>query len=51
MHQKIHIAGGRVEIIRPSRRAKHFQAADAKALANGGDAGPVLGEGGCMGQF
>ena len=45
-NQKIHIASGRIEVICPRRRAKHFQAAYVEALANGGDAGTALGDGG-----
>ena len=51
LDQKIHIAGGRVEVICPCCRAKHFQAAYMKGLANGGDAGTVLGDGGVRGGF
>ena len=49
LNQKIHIAGGRVEVICPCCRAKHFQAAYVKALADGGDSGTVLGDGGVHG--
>lgn len=45
LDQEIHIAGGWVEVIGPCCRAKHVQAANAKALANGGDANTVLGDG------
>ena len=51
LNQKIHIAGGRVEVICPCCRAKHVQAAYMKALANGGDAGTVLGYGGVQGKI
>ena len=47
--KKIHIAGGRAEVICPHCRAKHFQAAYVEALANSGDAGTVLGDSGVHG--
>lgn len=46
LHQKVRIAVRGVEVIGPRPRAKYFQALDAVALADGGDAGAVLGDGG-----
>ena len=51
LNQKIHIAGGRVEVICPRCGAKYFQAAYVEALADGGNAGAVLGDGGVQGQI
>ena len=48
-NQEVHIAAGRVEVICPCCRAKHFQAAYVEALADGGDAGTVLGDGRVLG--
>lgn len=49
--QKIHIAGDRVEITRPSSRAIYVQSADVKALEDGGDAYTAWGDGSVPGGF
>src|SRR3990167_96621 len=46
LHQKVGIAASRIKISGPCRRAKHLQPLNTIALADGGNAGAVLGDGG-----
>ena len=46
LHQKVCIAASRVKVTCPCSRTKHLQPLNAVALADGGNAGAVLGDGG-----
>ena len=50
LHQKVCIALGRVKATGPRSRTKHLQPPNAVALADGGVAGAVLGDGGVHGD-
>jgi len=50
LHQKVGVAVGGVKVTGPCRRAKHLQPPNAVALADSGNAGAVLGDGGMHGR-